>query len=347
MSSANQVREPRKPRVFKTFDIDELSIVDVPAQQPALLAIRKDKDGEQLSDRIKDPDLDPEEKRKLAAKLNPNYGKSGLAALRRIARAIRENPGKFGLATGATGAYLILDPESEIDEAYRDIQHDLTRRQLVDELAGDGVYVYDKSAFATVGRAVGSIGKPVLDWHRRRWPEMDDEFKSAFQRARTAHLGPRGERQYHMLNPLEAPTSAGFIALGGMKQAARNMRVDRKFRARERARWSKDRGWPTHRLDRRRQVRNLSSDAWKLVREAGPGTPAWTAQRNKLRLRMKELSARGTEDLAGIGAEFPEIFKSEDGPAWVAPATAAATAGVGAALAGAGWGALGGVATKL
>ena len=76
MSTPNETREVRKPRVFKEFDIDELSAVDIPAQQPALIAIRKAKDGEQLSDRIKDPDLSDEEKKKLAAKLNPNYGKS-------------------------------------------------------------------------------------------------------------------------------------------------------------------------------------------------------------------------------------------------------------------------------
>ena len=72
---AGEVREPRKPRVFKEFVIDELSAVDIPAQQPALIAIRKDRGGDRLSDRIKDPSLSDEEKRKLAMKLNPEYGK--------------------------------------------------------------------------------------------------------------------------------------------------------------------------------------------------------------------------------------------------------------------------------
>ena len=85
MNSPNETRAPRKVRTFKNFEIDELSLVDIPAQQPALLAIRKadDKKGEQLSDRIKDPSLSDEEKKKLAAKLNPNYGKSALGFLAR------------------------------------------------------------------------------------------------------------------------------------------------------------------------------------------------------------------------------------------------------------------------
>ena len=59
-----------------------------PRSSPRLLAIRKadDKKGEQLSDRIKDPSLSDEEKKKLAAKLNPNYGKSRFGFLGRLGR---------------------------------------------------------------------------------------------------------------------------------------------------------------------------------------------------------------------------------------------------------------------
>ena len=95
----DEPRKPRKPRVFKEFVIDELSAVDIPAQQPALIAIRKAKDGEQLSDRIEDPSLSDEEKKKLAAKLNPNYGKGflgpGRARLVRRRREGDESSGRF------------------------------------------------------------------------------------------------------------------------------------------------------------------------------------------------------------------------------------------------------------
>ena len=66
--------------------ISELSAVDVPAQQGADIGIRKA--DEQLSDRIKDPKLSDEEKRKLAMKLNPNYGK-GVGFLARLASKLK------------------------------------------------------------------------------------------------------------------------------------------------------------------------------------------------------------------------------------------------------------------
>ena len=117
MSSPNEVREARKPRVFKTFDIDELSLVDIPAQQPALLAIRKAKDGEQLSDRIEDPNLDPEEKKKLAAKLNPNYGKS---ILTRLGRAAFNRFAAPRLATAQASLNPISEGIKQLGETSRD-----------------------------------------------------------------------------------------------------------------------------------------------------------------------------------------------------------------------------------
>ena len=88
------MREPieKEVRVFDEFTLSECSIVDVPANQGALLAIRKSKDGDQLSDRIKDPDLDPKEKKILAAKLRgeKNIGKGLYQKKLNLGRYYRE-----------------------------------------------------------------------------------------------------------------------------------------------------------------------------------------------------------------------------------------------------------------
>ena len=145
-------RAPRKARTFKRFVISELSAVDIPAQQGADIAVRKA--DEQLSDRIKDPSLSDEEKRKLAMKLNPNYGKAAP-----VLRLVASN--------------LIRPRNDPIERAFLQVVRDELMavgvpQKRASDLARRAITLKDRASRAEVER--------LTDKHFARWMDASDKF---------------------------------------------------------------------------------------------------------------------------------------------------------------------------